>query len=104
MSNRCVDCKFHYSGYEWDEVDEENYLIDICVEGHTEYIESSEECQFFQEYERVPYVEKYTKCDKCELLHESKEEGRLIETTALLDNHKHYIMGCGYPCKERLKG
>ena len=47
MSNRCVDCKFHYSGYEWDEVDEENYLIDICVEGHTEYIESSEECHCF---------------------------------------------------------
>ena len=43
MSNRCLDCKFHYSGYEWDEVDEENYLIDICGEGHAEYIESSEE-------------------------------------------------------------
>ena len=42
MSNRCVDCKFHYSDYEWDEVDEENYLIDICGAGHTEYIESSE--------------------------------------------------------------
>ena len=48
MSNRCVDCKFHYSGYEWDEVDEENYLIDICGEGHTEYIESSEECPSFK--------------------------------------------------------
>ena len=104
MSNRCVDCKFHDFDCEWDEVDEEDCLIDMCEAGHTEYIESSEECPFFQEYERVPYVEKYTKCDKCELFHECKEEGRLIEVTARLDNHKHYIMGCGYPCKERLKG
>ena len=74
MSNRCVDCKFHDFDCEWDEVDEEDCLIDICEAGHTEYIESSEECPFFQEYERVPYVEKYTKCDKCELFHECKEE------------------------------
>lgn len=59
-----------------------------------------EECPFFQKFVKEPYVEKYTKCDKCKLLEECKEEGRLIEVTTEQDSSQHYIMGCGYPCKE----
>lgn len=91
MSNRCNDCKFHDWDYEWDEVDEE---------GHNEYVDSREECPFFQKFVKEPYVEKYTKCDKCKLLEECKEEGRLIEVTTEQDSSQHYIMGRGDPCKE----
>lgn len=46
MSNRCVDCKFYDSDWEWDGEDE--CRIDICLERHNEYLESSEDCPFFQ--------------------------------------------------------
>lgn len=100
MSNRCNDCKFHDWDYEWDEVDEGEYPVRICEEGHNEYVDSREECPFFQKFVKKPYVEKYTKCDKCKLLEECKEEGRLIEVTTEQDSSQHYIMGCGDPCKE----
>lgn len=98
MLNRCVDCKFYDSDWEWDGEDE--CRIDICLERHNEYLESSEDCPFFQRFRRKPYVEKYTKCDKCELLQECEAEGRLMEITTEQDTSQHYTIGFGYPCKE----
>ena len=99
MSNRCVDCDFYDSDWEWDGEDE--YRIDICKERHNEYLESSKDCPFFQEFKRKPYVEKSTKCDECNLLLECESKGNVIEITTEQDSRRHFIMGIVYhPCRE----
>lgn len=99
MSSRCLDCKFYDSDWGWDGEDE--YRIDICEEGHNEYLESPEACPFFRKFRRKPYVEKDTKCDKCKLLQECISAGNVVETTLDVDERRHYIMGLGVLCKEK---
>lgn len=101
MSNKCKDCEFHDWDYEWDEVDEEEYPVRICKEGHNEYVDSRRECPFFQEFVKEPYVEKYTKCDKCELLQECISTGNVVETTMDIDGRRHFVIGLGVMCKEK---
>lgn len=42
-----------------------------------------------------PYVEKDTKCDKCEYLQECIAEGKVIDCRSLEDTRSHYIKGLG---------
>lgn len=99
MSNRCVNCKFYDSDWEWDGEDE--CRIDICLERHNEYLESSEDCPFFQRFRRKPYVEKNTKCDECKLLQECISTGNVVETTLDIDERRHFVIGLGVMCKEK---
>ena len=42
-----------------------------------------------------PYVEKDTKCDKCEYLQERIAEGKVIDCRNFEDTRSHYIKGLG---------
>lgn len=42
-----------------------------------------------------PYVEKDTKCDKCEYLQECIAEGKVIDCRNFEDTRSHYIKGLG---------
>lgn len=50
-----------------------------------------------------PYVEKDTKCDKCEYLDECKDRGYVVNIQTLKDNRQHYVDGLGCKCKHNLK-
>lgn len=50
-----------------------------------------------QKYKTEKYVEKFTKCDKCEFLKDCKEH--LVDCTTCSDKFKHYINGIGHTCK-----
>ena len=47
-----------------------------------------------------PYVEKDTKCDKCQYLQECIENGYVINCITLMDEREHYICGIGSHCKQ----
>lgn len=47
-----------------------------------------------------PYVEKDTKCDKCQYLQECIENGYVLNCSRTLDERNHYIVGLGSHCKQ----
>ena len=49
-----------------------------------------------------PYVEKDTKCDKCEYLDECKTRGQVVNIQTMGDSLEHYV-GLGCNCKHDLK-
>lgn len=52
-----------------------------------------------EETKHFEYVEKDTRCDKCEHIEECKENGYLIDITRLADTRQHFIRGIGCNCK-----
>lgn len=51
-----------------------------------------------EETKSFEYVEKDTRCDKCEFLEECKENGCLIEITSLEDTRSHFARSLGCKC------
>ena len=47
-----------------------------------------------------PYVEKDTKCDKCQYLQECIENGHVLNCMTFMDEREHYIVGLGSHCKQ----
>lgn len=47
-----------------------------------------------------PYVEKDTKCDKCEYLQECIDKGNVVYCSMSCDYREHYIAGIGAHCKQ----
>lgn len=47
-----------------------------------------------------PYIEKDTKCDKCEYLQECIVNGHVINCMTFMDKREHYIVGIGAHCKQ----
>ena len=47
-----------------------------------------------------PYVEKDTKCDKCEYFQECIENGYVLNCMTVMDEREHYIVGIGAHCKQ----
>ena len=47
-----------------------------------------------------PYVEKDTKCDKCQYLQECIENGYVLNCMTFMDEREHYIVGLGSHCKQ----
>lgn len=45
--------------------------------------------------EAQPYVEKYTKCDKCEYLQECIDKGNVVDCSMTYDKREHYIKCLG---------
>lgn len=54
-----------------------------------------------RDYKPEPYVEKFTRCDKCQRLGECKIANKLVEVTLTLDTRRHYIPNIGVVCPER---
>lgn len=52
-----------------------------------------------EETKRYEYVEKDTRCDKCNFFYECKGNGNLIEVTRLGDTMPHFVNGFGNDCK-----
>lgn len=48
MLSRCDNCRFYDWDYGWGSDIDDEYLIDICEEGRTGYLNSDEECPFFE--------------------------------------------------------
>ena len=46
-----------------------------------------------------PYIERDTRCDKCDRLQECLKEDILLDATTTYDSRKHYIRGMGAECK-----
>ena len=47
-----------------------------------------------------PYIERYTECDKCELLEQCKDDEYVVNCTIFDDSREHYIRGLGSNCKK----
>lgn len=47
-----------------------------------------------------PYVEKDTKCDKCQYLQECIDNGYVVNCGRTLDERNHYIVGLESHCKQ----
>lgn len=52
-----------------------------------------------EETKSFEYVEKDTRCDKCEFFDECEGNGDLIEIARLGDTRRHFIRGMGCGCK-----
>ena len=85
----CYNCEYYDTDYEFDGEDE--YEVDICEAGHSEYLDSDEECPYFKKCRQRKYVEKDTECDKCEYLSECMAKGEYIDCTELGDTRKHVM-------------
>ena len=56
---------------------------------------------FKREAEKAqPYIEKDTKCDKCQYLQECIENGYVLNYMTFMDEREHYIVGLGSHCKQ----
>lgn len=53
-----------------------------------------------KEVSREPYIEKDTKCDKCQYLQECIENGYVLNFMTVMDKREHYIVGLGSYCKQ----
>lgn len=53
---------------------------------------------FFKENAPDSYIERFTKCDKCEYLEICKQNGYVLECTVSPDINRHYIKGIGIKC------
>ena len=91
----CSICEYCKIYYDWDDEIGDEYPIYYCQKEND--MSLGYECNDFEEYKPKKYVEKYTKCDKCEFFKDCEEN--LLECTNLLDENKHYISGTGYICK-----
>lgn len=85
----CYSCKFYDTDYEYDGEDE--YEIGICEARYDEYLESNEECPYYKKRRQRKYVEKDTKCDKCEYLLECMKNGEYIDCTTTIDTRTHVM-------------
>lgn len=84
MAKNCKDCKYH--------------IFKKCRKNHILSLLLPFNCKYFEKSE--PYVEKFTKCDKCEYLKECQESGHLVNISASEDNYSHYMCGNGSQCKK----
>ncbi len=96
----CEKCQYYDFYYEWDDDYEEEIKIDICRNGHDIDFVLKNICQDFKKYSPRRYVERDTKCDKCEFLSDCMEHSEVINCTTELDSKQHYIIGFGSNCKK----
>lgn len=86
MNKKCRNCKFRNRNR--------------CKENHALLSLLPFKCKFFR---CKPYVEKFTKCDKCELLDRCKEDGIVINTQTSEGQYEHYVIGLGCGCKKLME-
>lgn len=84
MAKNCKGCKY--------------YIFKKCRKGHILPLFLPIICKHFEKLE--PYVERFTKCDKCESLKECQESRRVIDVSILEDNYNHYMCSMGSVCKK----
>lgn len=51
-------------------------------------------------HKQQEYIERDTRCDRCEYLTECIENCNVIDATSIMDERKHYIKGFGDDCKK----
>lgn len=91
----CSTCKYCDEDFYYNDETGEEYSVYNCQKGNDTSLDYK--CKDFEQYKPQKYIEKYTKCDKCEYFKECQEY--LIETTDCLDENKHYINGMGHVCR-----
>mgnify|MGYP007109790806 CR=1 FL=1 len=52
-----------------------------------------------EEVKTFEYVEKDTKCDRCDFFYKCNGNGDLIEITSLADERRHFARSLGCECK-----
>lgn len=100
MGKSCKNCKFYNVDYEWDDELEDEVEIRVCRKRHRLFLNLPFKCPYFKKYEPKPYVEKFTKCDKCEYIKDCENEGNVINCTKRIDNHEHFIRGMNAYCRK----
>lgn len=100
----CENCRYYDVDYEWDDDYGEEIEIDVCRKGHEIDFALKNICPDFKEYKPRRYVERDTKCDKCEFLSECEENGYVLNRTVEMDNRQHFIPGMGANCKKEMGG
>ena len=96
----CENCKYYDVDYEWDDDYEEEIEVDVCRKGHEIDFVLKNICPDFKKCKPRRYVERDTKCDKCEFLPECEENGYVLNWTIEMDNRQHFISGMGANCKK----
>lgn len=99
----CENCKYYDIDYEWDDDYENEIEIDICRKGHDIDCALKNICTDFKKYKPRRYVEKDTRCDKCEFLSDCMKHYEVINCTTESDSRQHYIVGISN-CKKRMGG
>lgn len=101
MASNCRKCKFEDIDYVWDDECGEEFENRYCSKGHDVEFENDCECPYFRKYRLHKYIERDTKCDKCDILKNCIASGDAIDCTLSADSRKHYIGGCGNSCKKK---
>lgn len=100
MSYNCKNCKFHDVNYEWDDVLEDEVEIKVCRKEHRLFLHMPFKCPYFEKYIPKPYVEQFTKCDKCAHVKQCENDGHVINCTSKMDNYEHFIRGRNAYCRK----
>lgn len=98
MARDCENCKYGDIDYIFDEESGEEWPIYTCEKGND--VSFDFECEDFEEYKPKPYVERFTKCDKCECLSQCKSEGEVINVTSSMDDFEHFMSGRNAYCRK----
>lgn len=96
----CGTCKYCYSDYVWDSEQEDEFEVFECSKHYRDEIEyDTEPCEKYKIYRPKPYIEKFSKCDLCEMKSYCISQGAIfIDITTLEDKNKHSIAGIDYIC------
>lgn len=84
MSKNCKGCKY--------------YIFNKCRKHKILSFLLPFKCKHFEKPQ--PYVEKFTKCDKCEYLNDCIKNSKVVDTSTCEDNYNHYVCGLGCNCKK----
>lgn len=87
MAKNCKGCKYN--------------IFKKCRKKHILSLLLPFKCKHFEKLE--PYVERFTKCDKCEYLKECQESRRVIDVSTCEDSYSHYVCGRGSICKKEME-
>lgn len=93
----CENCKFCDLDCVFNEANGEEYLFYGCSKGND--CSQDFECDDFEEQEFTPYIEKDTKCDKCNNLSVCKIQNKVLDCATTDDARSHYVVGIGVECK-----
>ena len=95
----CEYCEYSDKDYIFDDELGEEYPLYICKKGNDTSFDF--ECKDFKKYTTERYVEKDTKCDKCQYLKECMVNYEVLNCTTSEDTRSHYVVGAGNDCKNK---
>lgn len=102
MVFECEKCEYFNEDYIFDDETGDEFPLFSCDKCHDDELNSDCECHYFKKYKPIKYVERDTKCDKCQKLNDCISNGNVLRATIGEDTRDHYIVGIGARCEHGL--